>query len=233
MIYKFAPKANYEDFASGRVLYHMQGFTNFPVRLICEVFMRCFSLINKPSAVVYDPCCGSGYMLTVLKFLYGSHIDTLIASDVSEEAVNLTKKNFGLLSHAGLDMRKEQLQDLHTRFKRDSYLEAIKSAERLKGLIGEGAFESLVFKRDILVDKSDYKADLILCDVPYGIKTAWSGEGDDFINRMLDNVWDNLNAVGVAAIFSDKKQKIITEKYKRAEKVLIGKRKFEIYVKLK
>ena len=50
--YKFAPNDNYEDLSCGRVIYHRAGFSNFPVRLASEIFMRCFELIGEPNKKV-------------------------------------------------------------------------------------------------------------------------------------------------------------------------------------
>ena len=70
MIYRFCQRDNFEDLASGRVLYSGKGVPNFPVRLLCELFGRALSCCEKQTDLtVYDPCCGGGYALTVLGFL--------------------------------------------------------------------------------------------------------------------------------------------------------------------
>lgn len=43
MEYKYTNNENYEDFASGRVLYHVGGEPTFPIRLTLELFERCLS----------------------------------------------------------------------------------------------------------------------------------------------------------------------------------------------
>lgn len=40
MNYLYCGDANFEDFASGRVLYGGNGIPNFPVRLLNEIFGR-------------------------------------------------------------------------------------------------------------------------------------------------------------------------------------------------
>ena len=40
MVYKYSPDGNFEDYASGKVLYGMRGVPNFPVRLIQKIFLR-------------------------------------------------------------------------------------------------------------------------------------------------------------------------------------------------
>ena len=70
MEYKYCEKQNFEDYSSGRVLYHKANMTNFPVRLAQEIFLRCKSYISdKPQVNFYDPLCGGGYMATVLGLL--------------------------------------------------------------------------------------------------------------------------------------------------------------------
>ena len=54
----FCPAGNYEDFASGRVIYGAKGIPNFPVRLIAEIFGRALKASGKKDRLyVYDPCC--------------------------------------------------------------------------------------------------------------------------------------------------------------------------------
>lgn len=38
MQYKYCDHENFEDYASGRVLYSAEGVANFPVRLVNEIF---------------------------------------------------------------------------------------------------------------------------------------------------------------------------------------------------
>ncbi len=40
MVYKYGLDENYEDFASGRVIYSGKGIPNYPVRLITEISGR-------------------------------------------------------------------------------------------------------------------------------------------------------------------------------------------------
>ena len=112
MRYEYFAAMNFEDFAGGRVLYHMPGTSNFPVRLAGEIFMRCVQFVEKEKAVLYDPCCGGGHLLTVLGFLCGDRIGSVYGSDIDEEAVALAAKNLSLLTEEGLARRKAQLTDV-------------------------------------------------------------------------------------------------------------------------
>ena len=70
MEYLYCKNDNFEDFASGRVIYGGKGIPNFPVRLLLEIYGRAKSYSEKKEElVIYDPCCGGGYALTVLGFL--------------------------------------------------------------------------------------------------------------------------------------------------------------------
>ena len=153
MNYKFVERANFEDFSGGRVIYHRPGFTNYPVRLACEIFMRCLTKIDKAKVNIYDPCCGSGYILTVLGFLYGDRINAIYGSDLSSEAVSMAEKNLRLLSPEGLIKRKEELDVLYRRYGKDSHLQGIESAERLLRMVCDSEICCKVFKRDVLVEK--------------------------------------------------------------------------------
>lgn len=53
MEYKYGKKDNYQNFSSGRVLYHEGGMTNFPVRLAQEIYGRCLQYSPKKTIFVY------------------------------------------------------------------------------------------------------------------------------------------------------------------------------------
>jgi len=103
MQYQYAKeRLDYSDLSSGRVFYSLPGHPAFPVRLSSEIFQHCMAIretaykVSKP-CVLYDPCCGAGYSLSVLGYLHGEKIQQLIGSDVDEKAVAVAKQNLGLL----------------------------------------------------------------------------------------------------------------------------------------
>lgn len=53
MNYFFCPAGNYEDFASGRVIYGAKGIPNFPVRLIAEIFGRALKASGKKTGCMF------------------------------------------------------------------------------------------------------------------------------------------------------------------------------------
>lgn len=142
----FCPAGNYEDFASGRVIYGAKGIPNFPVRLIAEIFGRALKASGKKDRLyVYDPCCGGAYSLTIIGFFYGKSIEKMYASDISEDMVLCARRNLKLLTYDGLDERRLELENLYTEHGKDSHLEAIGSADRLRlKLDGEIASEAFV-----------------------------------------------------------------------------------------
>lgn len=231
MQYKYCGDENFEDLSSGRVIIHRSGTTNFPVRLSQEIYCRCLSYMkSRENLTVYDPCCGGGYLLTILGFLNPFKISQLIGSDIDENAVQLAGDNLTVLSAEGINKRKEHLLSLYEQHKKPSYAETIKSAERLSVLAEQRNINIRVFTADALkydYANSDFKADIIITDVPYGNLTSWQGDGFE-MNALLDNLILCLKPDSVLAVCSDKSQKINNTNYKRLEKQLIGKRKFEI-----
>ncbi|QHQ63175.1 hypothetical protein Ana3638_22345 [Anaerocolumna sedimenticola] len=92
MEYRYSNNKNFEDFASGRVIYNYKGITNFPARLAQEIFGRCLEYSNKKNDIgIYDCCCGGGYMLTILGFMNADIISEITGSDINPDAVTKAK----------------------------------------------------------------------------------------------------------------------------------------------
>lgn len=239
MEYKYCKNKNFEDFACGRVIYYKSGMTNFPVRLAQEIYGRCVSYLQKKDDIcIYDPCCGGGYLLTVLGFLNMGSINMLIGSDISNEAVELAWHNLSLLTEEGLEKRIRQLDNYYSEFGKQSHKEAIDSAKRLMHIVKKYDKKPAisVFKGDILAKETltakDFKADIVITDVPYGNLVSWQGAGQDPINVLIENLMPILKPESVVAICSDKRQKMAVENFKRLERQRVGKRKFEILTPL-
>src|SRR5512141_1169917 len=108
---------DYSDLASGRVFHSLSGHPAFPVRLASEIFQRCLArretIYNTSTrCVLYDPCCGAAYHLSVLAYLHREFIQEVIGSDVDEKAVALAKRNLDLVSVAGLDRRIAEIAEM-------------------------------------------------------------------------------------------------------------------------
>jgi SAM-dependent methyltransferase len=236
MQYKYCENNNFEDLSCGRVIIHRTGFPNFPVRLAQEIYCRCVSYLKREKNIcIYDPCCGGGYLLTVLGFLNVGSITSIIASDISEEALELVKQNLSLLSENGLEKRIIMLQELYTKYQKQSHLEALESSKRLLYKIkGSSIYQnSCVFQADVLSglpSNDNYlKADVVIMDVPYGNLVSWCGCETNNTNVLLDNLTTVLKQDAIVAICSNKLQKFNSTKFVRVEKQIIGKRKFEIF----
>jgi len=230
MNYKYFEAGNYEDFACGRVIVHRAGFPNFPARLAGEVFMQCLELTGKDRVVLYDPCCGGAYVLTVLGFLCGGRIEAIYASDISPGAIALAQSNLGLLTPRGLEARKTQLAAMHEKFGKQSHLDATESAARLEGMLRP--IPCTVFQADMMNEsalaKANFKADIVFADVPYGNLAHWSEGTPNALDRLLRASIPVLADGAVIALCSDKSQKIQGDQFKRVRKILVGKRKIEL-----
>jgi len=235
MEYKYCNNENFEDFASGKVILHKPGFPNFPVRLALEIYGRCLNYLkNKTDICIYDPCCGSGFMMTVIGFLNYNSLETIICSDCNDEAVYVAEQNLNLLSSSGINERLSHLQNLYLQYNKLSHLQAIKSAKNLAELISkERKINTITFNADILsssaLSNTSFQADIVFTDIPYDNLVSWQKGDEDSANRLLDNLLPVVKPDSVIAICSNKRQRVHSDKYIRLEKQQIGKRKFEIF----
>lgn len=231
MEYKFTQNENYEDYACGRVIYHMGGEPTFPVRLALEMYERCLQYSNKKENItLYDCCCGGAYMLTILGLLKNDTISELYGSDIDEDSLKLAADNLGLLTEAGITKRREELETLYHNYGKESHQEALRSLSRIEKLLPNELRISIFHRNALEVSDLPFIPDIIITDVPYGNLVEW-GEGSGGINHMMDALSGICGRETILCVCMDKKQKIQTERYQRLERQLIGKRKFEIYKK--
>jgi hypothetical protein len=236
MVYKHFQDNNYEDFSSGRVIYHKSNYPNYSVRLVGEVFYRCLEHSKKKNKIcLYDPCCGSAYMLTILGYSFNETIETIYCSDISNEAVELSHKNLSLLSYTGIEKRRNELNSFIKKYNKDSHRNALNSLEKIEKLIKHEiknhVFEANILNENELINKN-FIADIILTDVPYGNLIDWSSNNGGEIEKLLDGIIPIIDSDTIVAINHNKKQKINNLKYKIIEKIQIGHRGIEI-LKLK
>lgn len=239
MQYRFEkePK-NYEDFASGRVLYNAPGATAFPVRLASEIYQRgkCYLQRKHPKEkyTIYDPCCGGAYLLTAIGFLHGRDVKQLIGSDVDAGILELAESNLSLLNIEGINRRIEQLQIMIRDFGKESHQQALKSAERLKQIIVERGepISYRCFQADATQRRQNplEVVDLVITDVPYGNIAEWSvrGEMQNPIESMLDHLLECLHPHSAVVLVADKKQKVHHPHFKPLERIKAGKRQVVI-----
>lgn len=229
MEYKYAENKNYEDFASGRVLYHINGVPNFPVRLVNEIYGRCLEYSNKKEDIcLYDCCCGGGYSLTVLGLLNQQSISKIMASDIDYKMLEIASLNLSLLSKEGIQRRIEEIHLLYENFNKISHRDAEESAMKLSNLIQKEINVEL-FQANVLQNiEMDIKPDVIITDVPYGNLVDWQG-GADGVNYLMESLTRICSNKTILAICMNKNQKINNTRFRRLEKQNIGKRKFEIF----
>ncbi len=226
---------NYEDFASGRVLYNQQGTTSFPVRLGSEIFLRCERILQKAGAdgpySIYDPCCGGAYFLTTIGFLHGDRISKILASDIDDGMIALAQRNLSLLSLPGIEQRISRIKKMADDFGKASHAEALQSAMNLRErlLARKTRIEATSFIADATKEKGVCeKADIVITDLPYGKIVHWKNDlqdGSAAVKGLLDNLISFLAHKSVIAIVSDKKTSLGHEQYKRVGWFLMGKRK--------
>lgn len=232
MEYLYCGNENFEDFASGRVLYGGKGIPNFPVRLLNEMYGRAVNYLhNKEDLVVYDPCCGGGYALTVLGFMHNSEIKKIYGSDIDESMIAHAKKNTGLLTTLGLNGRRNEIKRLYEEHRKQSHMESLNSCDKLESLLKHEICAD-IFQADCTEGLPRLLPDIIITDVPYGNLVEWKDEGQISVDSMLEQLWMISHEKTILAICMDKKQKNSCGKWKRLEKHNIGKRKFEILTKL-
>lgn len=249
-MYRYAQeRQDATDLASGRVLHGLPGQPALPVRLADEVFQRC--LAARPAGarvdglVLYDPCCGAGYHLTVLGLLHAARLARVIGSDVDERALSVAGQNLSLLDPAGLQDRANTLARWATHYGKESHRGAVESAERLHErllhALGGRVLATEYFVADALHGSTALErlgpssVDLVVTDVPYGLRSFWQSEAP---HRHDDdpgwNLLETLSAVvapgGVVGIVSDKGRKTRHERFRRVELFNIGKRRISIFV---
>ena len=248
MQYKYTKAPlDYSDFASGRVFYSLPGHPAFPVRLASEIFQRCMVSLekiynNSDPCILYDPCCGTAYHLSVLAYLHGEHIREVIGSDIDTKAVALAKRNLELLTVAGLDKRISEISKLLELYSKDSHKDALQSGYILKNRISRLKDKRPIATKVFQASATDSKAliknikpnsvDIVFTDVPYGQHSHWqSSNSSDLLNPlwlMLNGLIGILSPESIVAIVSDKQQKVSHEGFQRIEQFQIGKRRVAI-----
>lgn len=253
MQYKFTQgRENYEMYAGGGVIYAQAGHTAFPIRLANEVFRRCVAFRESQGAaercVLYDPCCGSGYLLTTLAYFNWDSIARIIASDINADAVALAERNLSLLRPHGLERRIDELAEMHTRFGKESHALALQHARQLHrqltAFLRHHHIPTDVFHADgtdaAQVDSAlnGTSPDVVIADIPYGWHEKWSAESRalaenaDPVDAMLESLLPVLAAKAVIAIASDKTVKVHHPRFRRLNKFKVGKRQLVILTPL-
>ena len=233
MSYTLTTRENYEDFSSGRFIYHKSGLPTFPVRLAQEVFLRSVQYLPQNIAIdLYDPMCGEAYLLTVLGLLNQGTISSIVGSDIHHEALEFANKNLALLSKSGLENRAKELEKTYKNFGKTSHLDAMSSAERfLKSYqkdIPFNLFHANVFD-PVPLKEENMKANVLITDLPYDKMVSMEMQDAVDPDRWLSNLRPALTDDAIIAIISSKAQKLNFSGFQRVEKFQIGKRKIELW----
>lgn len=236
MKYRFAvEKEDYTDFASGRVLYSAPGTTGFPVRLASEIIQRAFAILSEQGQrgpyTIYDPCCGGGFLLATIGFLFPERVAELIASDVDGQALEIARKNLSLLTPEGLAARRRELEGFALAFGKESHHGALSSLERLQDLLGKRRIPFRCDLRDI-TDLGPFPVqdvDIIITDIPYGQLASWRGEGADPLDRLFANCRRALHSQGVLVVVANKGPKLLHSAFERREHFRRGKRQIAFF----
>lgn len=242
MQYKFAEeRSNYADLASGHVFYSLPGHPAFPIRLASEIFQRCMAFRGKKYSpcVVYDPCCGAAYHLSVIAYLHWNLINRVICSDIDKKAAQLAEWNLGLLTPDGMERRSREISTMIHLYGKQSHKDALESLERLQEqvacLTAVRPMQARVFRGNATDAASlreslqDTAIDIVFTDIPYGQTSQWKGtKKPDPAGAMLNALLEFLSPESIVALASDKGQKISHESYQRLEIFQVGKRQVVI-----
>lgn len=243
MEYRYAPARSYEDLAAGRVLLHRGGMPCFPVRAGSEIFSRCLAACPRKSGLtLYDPCCGGGYLLTVLGLLHPGPLGRIVGSDIDPRALALARDNLALLTPEGRARRRSQLREMAVQFGKESHSAALESLARLEAQAAASPPQTALFLADILqpdaLRDAGFTADIVLADVPYGRMTDWlegTAQGPESpaeespLARFLRAIAPVCGPDTVLAVIADKGQKLPKDNIYYLDKFTVGKRKVSIF----
>jgi hypothetical protein len=247
--YRFAlERDDFSDLASGKVFHSLPGHPAFPVRLASEIFQRCLAarqgLCGAGGCVLYDPCCGAGYHLSVLAVLHGEDIDEVIGSDIDERAVRMANLNLGMLTLEGLERRMAEIRGMLESYGKESHREALASARALRARVAELTDRHPIRARTFCTSALNAGAlrqnlagrqvDIVFTDIPYGEHSHWldpdtGQEPERPIESMLTALTAVLAPGGVVAVACDKRQRAAHPAYERIEHFQVGKRRISLF----
>jgi 23S rRNA G2445 N2-methylase RlmL len=244
MPYRFATeRQDYSDYARGRVLYGQHGHPAYPVRLASEIWQRCVALLRAKGRSgpyqLYDPCCGSAYLLTVIAMLHRSEVAAVTGSDVDPQVLETARRNLSLLSRSGMEARMDEIRALHRAHGKASHAAALESALRLREQLDVGRgpeIETRVFEADVMDARAvgrglaGREVDVLIADLPYGQDSQWKRLQEDGpsscspVIQMLDALLTVTSADSIVALSADKGQKLVHPTIRRVERFRLGKR---------
>ncbi|MFE1166454.1 rRNA methyltransferase [Nocardiopsis sp. NPDC058789] len=228
MSYRYATeRTDHSALASGQVLRSAPGYPGFPVRLASELLQRAMVHVEGDRVRLWDPCCGSGYLVAVLGLLHRDRLTHVRATDVDGDAVAIAARNLELLTAEGLAERERELRRSARDFGRVAFVERAESARDLAaGLAAMGGdlpHESGVV--DVFTATDPVDADLVITDVPYGEMTHWEGNvPDDPIRALLASMGRTLPRSAVVVVTARTRRVPLPEGVRALERVKVGNR---------
>ncbi len=206
MVYKFAlQKENYEKYAAWRVLYSIPWSAPFPVRHIDDIFQRAYELLWTNNKVnIYDPCIGSGYMMTVLWLLHGDKINSISWSDIDQDMIKIAEKNLELLQTSGINNRIIGITRMIENYQKQSHISALKDANDIKSIVtNQKHYIKTECDVSNIVDLNfSPKYDMIMFDLPYWNIT--SRQWDIEIVELIEKLWSWLKVWWVLIVIWNK-----------------------------
>jgi hypothetical protein len=242
MAYRFtADKSNYSLFSPGGVFYSLPGHPAFPVRLASEIFQACAAHLAAfeciPPYHLYDPCCGGAYHLATLGYLHPEELAKISASDIDGDAVGLAERNLSLLTPAGLEQRRLQIEQFIAQYGKESHRQALLQSQVLADLLRLGpqiqeihTFQADALSVDAILSGLDgRRPDLVITDIPYGSQSAWvdtsaNPAGQTHAARLLETLHQIIAERAVVAVAADKSQKIAHPAFRQLRRMKIGHR---------
>ena len=232
MIYRFAENISFQYLAAGSVIKSYVGNPNFPVRLGHEIFNRCLAyLSDKEKVTVYDPMCGSGYLLTTVGLLNFNKIVKIYGSDINKEFLNVARKNLSLLTKEGILNRENEILNSLKIYNRASYETSLQHSVLFKDIV-KNDMDFELFKQDIFEQPagSEIQSDIVIMDLPYDHLVKY--EGDYSVSKLEEVIISLGQNNTLVAIIKNKEQKFsLIPDLQRLEKIKAGKRTIEIYKK--
>jgi len=180
--------------------------------------------------------------------LHWHAIDAIIGSDIDANILSVAARNLGLLTVAGLERRKEEIETMLVQYGKSSHEAALKSVLQFTHQLHEMIQTHRVETRLFLADATNcqelgaklagQQVDVVISDVPYNKRSAWQMSGQmsgqmsapsptsskSPVWQMLAALQPLLSTDSVVAIAADKGQQIAHEKYRRVGRFRVGKR---------
>ncbi len=231
MKYLYPHRDNYAFLASGSVIRSSANSPNFSVKLGLEIFYRCLQHAPKKKDItLYDPCCGVGYLLTIIGVMNAEVIHQVVGSDINGDFLDLARKNVSLLTVDGILKRKYELAALLEQYGKESYKLALDHIDEFSRLIQSDTIKHKMVEQDVFTLSasalSTLDPDIVITDVPYGDLVEWKGAVG--LNYMLTSLSSIVSDRTIVAVVHDKYQKLNHFGYRRLEKFKVGKRIVEI-----